>query len=84
MLRQRETPRDRRSGLDPVLALSVLILGLIALGLFLAAFLAVYTYSTPGLEAPLVLAMVVAFGVLVVINVLRLGIRSLRSLMADR
>lgn len=84
MLRQRETPQDRRSGLDPVLALSVLILGLIALGLFLAAFLAVYTYSTPGLEAPLVLAMAVAFGVLVVINVLRLGIRSLRSLMADR
>jgi tRNA A37 threonylcarbamoyltransferase TsaD len=84
MLRPREAVPEHRKGLDPVLAFTVLMLALIALGLFLAGFLAVYTYSTPGLEAPLVVGLTVAFSLLLVINVLRLGIRSLRNLMAGR
>ena len=84
MLRPREGSSDAATGLDPVLAFSIFVLALIALGLFVAAFLAVYTYSTPGVEAPLVLAMSLAFSLILVINVVRVGIRSLRRLVAGR
>lgn len=67
-----------------MLAFTVFVLGLIALGLFLAAFLAVYTYSTPGIEAPLVIAITIAFSVLLVVNVIRLAVRQLRSLVTGR
>ena len=84
MLRPREGSSEASTGLDPVLAFSILVLALIAIGLFVAAFLAVYTYSTPGVEAPLVLAITLAFSLILVINVVRVGIRSLRRLVAGR
>lgn len=84
MLRPREGSSEASTGLDPVLAFSIFVLALIAAGLFVAAFLAVYTYSTPGVEAPLVLAITVAFSLILVINVVRVGIRSLRRLVAGR
>lgn len=84
MLRPREGASEAATGLDPVLAFSIFVLALIAIGLFVAAFLAVYTYSTPGVEAPLVLAITLAFSLILVINVVRVGIRSLRRLVAGR
>ena len=84
MLRPREGSSEASTGLDPVLAFSILVLALIAAGLFVAAFLAVYTYSTPGVEAPLVIAITLAFSLILVINVVRVGIRSLRRLVAGR
>jgi len=84
MLRPREGSTEASTGLDPVLAFTILVLALIAVGLFVAAFLAVYTYSTPGVEAPLVLAITLAFSLILVINVVRVGIRSLRRLVAGR
>ena len=84
MLRPREGASEASTGLDPVLAFSIFVLALIAIGLFVAAFLAVYTYSTPGVEAPLVLAITLAFSLILVINVVRVGIRSLRRLVAGR
>lgn len=84
MLRPREAAPGRPPGPDPVLAFTVFLLALIALGLFLAGFLAVYTYSTPGIEAPLVIAITVAFSLLLVINVLRLAVRQVRSLVTGR
>lgn len=84
MLRPREGSTEASTGLDPVLAFSIFVLALIAIGLFVAAFLAVYTYSTPGVEAPLVLSITLAFSLILVINVVRVGIRSLRRLVAGR
>ena len=84
MLRPREGSTEDSAGLDPVLAFSIFVLALIAIGLFVAAFLAVYTYSTPGVEAPLVVAITLAFSLILVINVVRAGIRSLRRLVAGR
>lgn len=84
MLRPREGSTQASTGLDPVLAFSIFVLALIAIGLFVAAFLAVYTYSTPGVEAPLVLSITLAFSLILVINVVRVGIRSLRRLVAGR
>lgn len=40
---------------DPLVALNVLALGVVAFGLLTAAVLAVYDWKTPGAEAPLVL-----------------------------
>lgn len=85
MLEPREPIPERTTrGLDPILAFSVLVLALVALGLILAAFLAVYTYSTPGLEAPLVIGLTLAFGGVVVLNVVRLGVRRLYRVVAGR
>jgi len=66
------------------MAFTVFLLALIAIGLFLAAFLAVYTYSTPGIEAPLVIAITLAFSLLIVVNVIRLAVRQLRQMVAGR
>lgn len=84
MLRPREAVPGRPPGPDPVVAFTVFMLALIALGLFVAAFLAVYTYSTPAVEAPLVIGLTLAFCLLVVVNVLRLAVRQLRQLVAGR
>lgn len=84
MLRAREPSPERPPGPDPVLAFTVFMLGLIALGLFAAAILAVYTYSTPNVELPLVIAIALAFSLLLLVNVLRLGVRQLRQLRAGR
>ena len=82
MLRSREAPAERPPAPDPVLSFTVFMLAVIAVALFVAAFLAVYTYSTPGVEAPLVIAITLAFSLLLIVNLVRLGIRQLRQLLA--
>jgi hypothetical protein len=80
MLRPREPeaagPSVQR---DPLLSLTVLLLGLIAVALFAAAILAVYTYSTPGVEAPLVIAISLGFGLVLAANVLGRAVRQWRA-----
>jgi hypothetical protein len=66
------------------MAFTVFMLALIALGLFVAAVLAVYTYSTPAVELPLVIAITVAFSLLIIVNVIRVGVRQIRQLVAGR
>ena len=57
--------RERRdAGPDPIASLAVAVLSGIAIALFVAAILAVYTYSTPAVELPLVIAIAVAFAAL--------------------
>lgn len=60
MLRPR-TPRETAALPDPLAAIAVAGLSLIAAALFAAAVLAVYTYSTPDVELPLVIATALAF-----------------------
>ncbi len=84
MLRPREPLPELPPDTDPVLAFSVFMLALIAIGLFAAAILAVYTYATPNVELPLVIAIALAFSLLLVVNLLRLGVRQLRQLQAGR
>jgi hypothetical protein len=80
MLRSREPeaagPSVER---DPLLSLTVLFLGLIAVGLFAAAILAVYTYSTPGVEAPLVIAISLGFGLVLTANLIGRAVREWRA-----
>ena len=63
---------------DPVSAVTVGALTVIAVALFAAAFLATYTYSTPNVELPLVIAIALFFVVVVGANILRLAVRHLR------
>jgi uncharacterized integral membrane protein len=77
MLDPREpTVRDRRT--DPVSAITVGALSVIAVALFVAAVLATYTYSTPNVELPLVIAIALFFVVILGANILRLAVRHLR------
>ena len=81
MLRRREPEPATAGGAgDPVASLTVAFLAVIAVALFVAAILAVYTYSTPGVEAPLVVAIALVFGVVVVVNVLSGAVRLWRAL----
>ena len=84
MLRPREPRSERPPQPDPLTAITVFVLALIALALLVAGFLAVYTYSTPTAEQPLVIAITLAFSLLVIVHVLRLGVRQLRQLLAGR
>ena len=81
MLRPREPePGPPGGARDPVVSVTVGFLALIAVALFVAAILAVYTYSTPGAEVPLVIAISLAFGVILVLNVLTGAVRLWRAL----
>lgn len=77
MLDPRE-PDVRRVRADPVSSLTVGALTVIAVALFAAAFLAVYTYSTPDVELPLVIAIVLCFVLVLGANLARLAFRHLR------
>jgi len=77
MLDPRE-PDLRRRRVDPVSALTVGALSVIAAALFAAGVLAVYTYSTPNVELPLVIAIALCFVVVLGANLVRLAVRSLR------
>ena len=77
MLDPREpTVQSRRT--DPLSAITVGALSAIAVALFAAAVLATYTYSTPNVELPLVIAIALSFVVVVGANVLRAAVRHLR------
>ncbi len=77
MLDPREPAAARRRP-DPVMSITVGALTVIAVALFVAAVLAVYTYSTPDVELPLVIAIALFFVVVVGANILRLAVRHLR------
>jgi uncharacterized integral membrane protein len=77
MLDPRE-PAPARNRPDPVLSITVGALTVIAVALFAAAVLATYTYSTPNVELPLVIAIALFFVVVVGANILRLAVRHLR------
>jgi hypothetical protein len=77
MLDPRE-PTVQRRQTDPLSAITVGALSVIAAGLFVVAILATYTYSTPNVELPLVIAIVVLFVVMLGANLLRLAVRTLR------
>jgi hypothetical protein len=77
MLDPREpTVQSRQT--DPVSAITIGGLSIIAVALFAAAVLATYTYSTPNVELPLVIASVLLFVVVVGANILRAAVRHLR------
>jgi len=77
MLDPRE-PSVQSRQTDPLSAATVGALSVIAVALFVAAFLATYTYSTPKVELPLVIAIALFFVVVVGANILRLAVRHLR------
>jgi hypothetical protein len=80
MLRPREPePVRAESSADPLVSITVAILGFIALALFVAAVLAVYTYSTPGVELPLVIGISLGFSALMLLNLFRLAMRRVRA-----
>jgi hypothetical protein len=62
-----------------MLAITVGALTVVALALFAAGVLATYTYSTPKVELPLVIAIVLCFVVVVGANLVRLAVRHLRA-----
>jgi hypothetical protein len=78
MLDPRE-PADLRPRTDPVQAITIAALTLIAAALFVAAILATYTYSTPDVELPLVIAIALCFVVVLGANLLRLAVRQMRA-----
>jgi hypothetical protein len=80
MLRSRSAVVARRSSPDPLVALNVAAMALVAFGLLLAAILAVYDYSTPGAEAPLVFWIAVIAVALFALDVLVVGVRYVRRL----
>jgi hypothetical protein len=80
MLSSREPSREVRSSPDPLVALNVAVLAVLAAGMFLAAVLAVYDWRTPGAEAPLVLWIAVIAVALFVVDVLVVSRRHLRRL----
>ena len=53
MLRIPERVAARRRRADPVVAIAVILFGLSVIGLVLGAILAVYDWTTPGAERPL-------------------------------
>ncbi len=63
---------------DPVLSITIGALSVIALALFAAAVLATYTYSTPDVELPLVIAIALCFVVVVGANLVRIAVRHFR------
>jgi hypothetical protein len=60
---------------DPAVAVLSVLGAIIILGLFTAGFLAVYTYSTPGAEGPVVEATAAVFGLALLFGV---GVATLR------
>ena len=77
MLDPRE-PAALRGRTDPVLSITVGALSVIAVALLAAAVLATYTYSTPDVELPLVIGIVLFFVVVVGANLVRIAVRHFR------
>jgi hypothetical protein len=82
MLRPREPlpapalPGERR---DPLISITVMVLTLLGVGLFIAGVLAVYTYSTPGAEVPLVIAISLAFAAILALNLIGRAVQHWRT-----
>jgi len=79
MLRPRDPEPAPAPRPDPLASITVGLLGLIALALLAAAILAVYTYSTPAVELPLVIATTAAFVAMLLLNLIRLALSHARA-----
>jgi len=77
MLRSR-SPQEAKAQPDPLASVTVFGLAIIAAALLAAAILAVYTYSTPDVELPLVVAIAIAFATVLGVNLIARGLRYLR------
>ena len=80
MLRSRDPGATDRSLPDPLVALNVAALAVVATGLLIAAILAVYDWKTPGAEAPLVFWTAVIAVALFAVDVLVVSFRHVRRL----
>jgi hypothetical protein len=78
MLDPRE-PAALRGRTDPLLSITVGALAVIAVALLVAAVLATYTYSTPDIELPLIIAIALCFVAVLGANLVRLAVRYLRT-----
>jgi len=74
MLRSR-SPQEAKAQPDPLASLTLFGLAVIAAALLAAAILAVYTYSTPAAELPLVVATALAFGLVLAANLIGAVVR---------
>lgn len=63
---------------DPAASVTAALLAIAAVGLFLAAILAVYTWEVPGAEMPLFFGVLSAFAAAIVVQVLAATVRHLR------
>ena len=79
MLRS-DTASPRRAAPDPLVALNVAGLAVVAVGLLLAGILAVYDWKTPGAEAPLVFWIALVSAALLVFDILVVSVRYIRRL----
>jgi hypothetical protein len=80
MLRSRGPAAVARSTPDPLVALNVALMSLVATGLLMAGILAVYDWKTPGAEAPLVFWTAVVAIALLAVDVLVVSLRHVRRL----
>lgn len=80
MLRSSQGSRAANATPDPLVAVNVFALGVVAVGLFIAAVLAVYDWKTPGAEAPLVLVLAIVAIALFGLDLAILVVRHLRRL----
>jgi hypothetical protein len=63
---------------DPVAGLTVILLGLLCLGLLTAAILATYGYYVPPVETPVVGSLAALFGLVLLMNLGAITARRLR------
>ncbi len=80
MLQPRD-PHDRipeATRPDPATSITAVLLALVALGLLLGAILAVYDWTVPGAEKPLLVAVVIAFGAALGVQILAVTARHLK------
>jgi uncharacterized membrane protein YhaH (DUF805 family) len=68
-----------RPAADPVVGASAALLGLLGLGLFVAAIGATYGYVLPPVETPIVGSLAALFGLVLLLNLVALTARRLRS-----
>jgi hypothetical protein len=80
MLSSREPAPATRAIPDPLVAVNVAALSVVATGLFLAAILAVYDWKTPGAEAPLVFWTAIVAIALFAVDLLVVSLRYVRRL----
>jgi hypothetical protein len=79
MLRPRDPEPGPPARPDPLASITVALLSLIGLALLAAAILAVYTYSTPDVELPLVIAITLASVAVLLANLIRVAAGRLRA-----
>lgn len=82
MLEPRQGPERsiRHPTGDPIAGISAFLIGLVAVGLFVAGVLAVYDYALPPALGPVILVLAALFGLVLLLTFARVTVRSLRRL----